>query len=100
VGHKFSLTLSREITDDESATLRQWGCANAVFGTDELPASAEVIVTKMNFDDVASSSLGEAIELALKAVEKVPDLSVPCITVPPQDEDEFADALTMAGEAD
>jgi hypothetical protein len=96
VGHKFSLILNREITEDESEILRQSGCVSAVFGTDELPASAEVTVTRMNFDDAASASLREAIEFALRAVENVPDLSVPCITVPPQDADEPADAPTTA----
>lgn len=98
MGHKFSLVLSREITDNETAILRESGCTNAIFGTDELPASAEVTVTKMDFNDEASDSLTEAIESALKAVDKLPDLSVPCLSVPPQDEDELDDASATAGE--
>jgi hypothetical protein len=87
VGHKFSLVLSREITDEESAILREAGCADAAFGTDSLPADADVPVTKIDFDDIVSSSLSEAIEVALEAVKKVSDLSVPLMTVPAQPAD-------------
>lgn len=82
MGHKFSLVLSRVITDDESAILRDKGCSCAVFGTDSLPTNAEVTVTKMDFDDTVSPSLAEAIESALEAVKEVPDLTVPGLTVP------------------
>jgi hypothetical protein len=54
VGHKFSLVLSREITNGESAVLQQEGCADAVFGTDSLPTNAAVTVAKMDFDDTVS----------------------------------------------
>jgi hypothetical protein len=84
VGYKFTLVLSREVTDDESATLRESGCADAVFGPDTLPANADVPVTKMDFDDTSSPTLAVAIESALEAVKKVPDLSVPGLTVPAQ----------------
>jgi hypothetical protein len=86
VGHKFSLVLNREITDDESAALREAGCAEAVFCTDSHPTNPDLPVTKMDFDDEASPSLAEAIESALEAVKKVqvPDLSVPGLTVPAQ----------------
>lgn len=86
MGYKFSLVLSREITDDESATLQEAGCADAVFSTDTLPTDADVIVTKMDFDDTRSPSLAEAIESALDAVKKVSDLGVPGLTVPAQPE--------------
>jgi hypothetical protein len=82
VGHVFSLVLSREITDEESAILQGAGCAGAVFTTDSLPTNADVTVAKMDFDDTVSPSLAEAIESALEAVKKVPDLSVPGLTVP------------------
>jgi hypothetical protein len=52
--------------------MRDAGCASAVFGTDALPANAQVSVTKMDFDDTASPSLTDAIESAREAVEKVP----------------------------
>jgi hypothetical protein len=84
VGFKFTLVLNREITDDESAILRESGCTEAVFATDALPTNAEVTVTKLDFDDTVSPSLAEAIEAALEAVKKVPELSVPGLTVPAQ----------------
>jgi hypothetical protein len=84
VGYKFSLVLSREITDEESTILQGAGCSAAVFGTDSLPTNAEVTVTSMDFDDTSSPSLAEAIESALEAVKAVPDLSVPGLTVPAQ----------------
>ncbi len=84
MGYKFSLVLSREITDDESAILQEAGCASAIFATDSLPTNAEITVTKMDFDDMASLTLAEAIESALEAVKTVPDLTVPGLTVPAQ----------------
>ncbi len=84
MGYRFSLVLSREISDDESAILREAGCASAVFGTDSLPTNAQVTVTKLDFDDAASPSLADAIQSGLDAVTKVPDLSVPGLTVPAQ----------------
>jgi hypothetical protein len=86
VGYKFSLVLSREITDDESAILQEVSCPDVIFATDTLPTDADVIVTKMDFDDTRSPSLAEAIESGLEAVKKVPDLSVPGLTVPAQPE--------------
>jgi hypothetical protein len=82
MGHKFSLVLSRVITDEESAVLADAGCSCAVFGADTLPTNAEVPVTKMDFDDLESPSLAEAIEAALEAVKTVPELSVPGLIVP------------------
>jgi hypothetical protein len=84
VGYKFTLVLSREITDDESVILKEAGCTSAVFGTDSLPTNADTVVTKMDFDDTISPTLAEAIESALEAVKKVSDLSVPGLTVPAQ----------------
>jgi hypothetical protein len=84
VGYRFTLVLSREITDEESAILQEAGCSGAIFAPDSLPTNAEVPVTKMDFDVTESPSLAEAIESALEAVKKVPDLSVPGLTVPAQ----------------
>jgi hypothetical protein len=84
VGYRFSLILSRVITDDESELLKKAGCASAVFGTDTLPTNAEVTVTKMDFDDTVTETLAEAIEAGLEAVKNVPDLSVPGLEVPAQ----------------
>ena len=84
MGYKFTLVLSRVVTDDESVTLKEAGCTAAVFGTDSLPTNPDTVVTKMDFDDTISLTLAEAIESALEAVKKVPDLSVPGLTVPAQ----------------
>jgi hypothetical protein len=82
VGYRFSLVLSREITDSETAILKEAACADPVFTTDSHPTNADVKVTKVDFDDTASPSLAEGIELALAAVKSVPDLSVPGLSVP------------------
>ena len=84
MGYRFSLVLSREISEEESAILQEAGPASAVIGTDSLPTNAQVTVTKMDFDVTESPSLAEAIESALEAVKKVPELSVPGLTVPAQ----------------
>jgi hypothetical protein len=84
VGYKFTLILNREINDDESAILREAGCENAIFGSDTLPTNASVPVTKMDFDTTSCPTLAEAIQAGLDAVMKVPDLSVPGLTVPAQ----------------
>ncbi|MEU7206435.1 hypothetical protein [Streptomyces sp. NPDC045470] len=82
MGHKFSLVLSREITDEEGELLKEAGFSGASFATDTLPTDAEVTVTKVDFDDTVTPTLAEAIESALEAVKKVPDLTVPGLTVP------------------
>ena len=84
MGYKFTLILNREVTDEESAALRETGCADAIFGSDTLPTNAEVPVTKMDFDTTSSPTLAEAIQAGLDAVMKVPDLSVPGLNVPAQ----------------
>jgi hypothetical protein len=85
MGYRFSLVLSREITEEEMTTLQEAGCAGAAdFGTDSLPTNAEITVTKMDFDDTVSPTLADAIESALEAVNKVPDLSAAELSVPPQ----------------
>lgn len=98
MGHKFSLVLSREITDEESALLEKAGCSGAVFAKDTLPTDAAVPVTKMDFDDTVSPSLAEAIEAALEAVKQVPDLSVPGLNVPAVPRAD-ADGESTAGDA-
>lgn len=84
MGYRFSLILSREVTDEESATLKEAGCSAPAFGTDSLPTNADVTVTKMDFDDTVSPTLAEAIQAGLDAVKSVPDLGVPGLTVPAQ----------------
>lgn len=86
MGYKFTLVLNREITDEESAILREADavCAEAIFGPDTLPTNADVPVTKMDIDDTSAPTLADSIQAALDAVKKVPDLSVPGLTVPAQ----------------
>jgi hypothetical protein len=82
VGHKYSLILSREITQEESEILRESGCYGATFVTDSLPTDLDVKVTKVDVDDTVSESLEKAIESGLEAAKKVPELSVPGLHVP------------------
>lgn len=98
MGYKFSLVLSREITESESALLKEAGCQQAVFGADSLPTDATVPVTRLEFDDTVSPTLAEAIESALQAVQAVPDLGVPGLTVPAQPAKHDGDAQAQ-GEA-
>lgn len=84
MGYKFSLVLSREITDEESVILKDGGCASAVFGTDSLPTNVDIAVTKVDVDDTISPTLADAIEAAMATVRNVPDLSVPGLMVPAQ----------------
>jgi hypothetical protein len=84
VGYMFTLVLNREISDDESTILREAGCADAIFGSDTLPTNASIPVTRIDFDTTSFPTLAEAIQAGLDAVMKVPDLSVPGLTVPAQ----------------
>jgi hypothetical protein len=84
MGYKFTLILNREITDDESAILREAGCEDAIFGSGAHPTDAGVPVTKMDFDTTSFPTLADAIQAGLDATMKVPDLSVPGLTVPAQ----------------
>ena len=81
MGYRFSLVLSREITDSETVILEKAACADPVFTTDSHPTNPDVKVTKVDFDDTVSQSLAEGIELALAAVKSVPDLSAPGLSV-------------------
>jgi hypothetical protein len=98
VGYKFSLVLSREITDEESALLREEGINGAVFEPDALPTNAEVAVTRIDVDDTVTPSLAEAIEAALEAVKRVPDLGVPGLTVPAQPAGPSSEPAVVEGE--
>jgi hypothetical protein len=81
----FSLVLSREVGDDELALLLE-GHSGATDVPDKHPIKPEVPVTRIDFDDTASPSLQAAIESALEAVKRVPDLTVPKLSVPAQPE--------------
>jgi hypothetical protein len=83
MGHKFTLVLNREITGDESESLRQSGCVGATVTTTTHPTNADSVVTQLDVDTEAAS-LAEAIQSAFDAVKTVPDLSVPSLTVPAQ----------------
>lgn len=83
MGYTFSLVLNREITDEELTVLVD-GRSGVTRESDTLPTNAEVSVTRIDFDDTASESLEAAIESALEAVKKVPDLTVPALNVPAQ----------------
>lgn len=98
MGHKFSLVLSRQITDEESVVLQEAGFTDATFATDSLPTNADVAVTKIDFDDAAAPSLAEAIESALETVKKVPDLTVPGLTVPAVPQAPAEDSRVVVGE--
>jgi hypothetical protein len=82
LGHKYSLILSREITDEETAILQEAGCYGATFVTESLPTDPKTKVTKVDVDDTVSPSLEKAIESGLDAVLQVPDLSAPALQVP------------------
>jgi hypothetical protein len=84
VGFKFSLVLSREVTDEESVLLKETSCADTSFESDTLPTNAEIPVTKMGFDDSSSPTLAEAIEAGFDAVKKIDDLGIPGLIVPAQ----------------
>jgi len=83
MGYTFSIVLNREITDEELALLLD-GRSGATKESDKLPTNAEIPVTRIDFDDTTSPSLEAAIESALEAVKKVPDLTVPGLEVPAQ----------------
>jgi hypothetical protein len=91
VGYEFTLTLNREIDEEESSALREGGCSHATFTSASLPPDG-VCVTQLDFDAEAEN-LAVAIQAALDAVLAVPDLRVDTLDVPPQpsglpDEDE------------
>jgi hypothetical protein len=93
VGYEFTLTLNREIDEEESLALREGVCSHATFTSASLPPDG-VRVTQLDFDTEAEN-LAVAIQSALDAVQAVPDLLVDTLDVPPQpsglpDEDESA----------
>ncbi|AOS63734.1 hypothetical protein [Actinoalloteichus hymeniacidonis] len=83
MAHKFTLALSREITDDELTKLRQAGSGEATASTTTLPTNPDVTVGQLDFD-VEGESLSGAIDAALAAIKTIPDLGVPGLSVPAQ----------------
>ncbi|WEO93654.1 hypothetical protein A6P39_006285 [Streptomyces sp. FXJ1.172] len=101
MGYRFTLVLNREITDDESESLLKAGCAEAAITTTTHPTNADSLVTQLDIDTEAATSLAEAIQAALDAVTTVPDLSAPSLTVPPQSHGSSGqDEAASAGPAD
>ena len=98
MGYEFTLFLSREITDDESAALQTAGCAGATITTDSYMANS---VTRLDFDTSEAPTLAEAIQSALDSVKTVTDLTVASLEVPPQPNGEAdADAAGSASSGD
>jgi hypothetical protein len=108
MGHKFTLILNREISEDETGALKASGCQDASITSVPVPGDVDATVTQMDFDTEAKASLAEAIEAALSAVNEIPDLSVPTLDVPAQpptaapsegqDEDGTTDPNVIVGE--
>lgn len=92
------MVLSREITDEESVLLQEAGCADATFATDSLPTNPNIFVTTMDFDDLSSPSLAEAINSALEAVKKVPNLRAASLNVPAQPPESGEPTVAVAAE--
>jgi hypothetical protein len=100
MGYQFTLILNRKITDEETTSLREAGCAEASVTTVPYPTGADpdLIVTQLDFDDTESSTLEEAITGALDAVKVVPDLTVATFSapaqpngMPPDEDDDWSD---------
>src|ERR1700733_6691816 len=87
MGYEFTLFLSREITDDESAALQTAGCAGAAITTDSYMANS---VTRLDFDTSEAPTLAEAIQSALDSEKTVPDLTLASLQVPPPPKGETA----------
>lgn len=83
MGFKFTMTLNRKITGEESAQLTSAASGTVEVGSDSLPTNADIPVTRLDFDDTESPSLLVAVESALAAVRGVPELTVPGLTVQP-----------------
>lgn len=84
MSYKFTLVLSREITEEEIGALRDAGCPDSVISTTELPTAGKEPATQMEFDTDASETLAGAMEMALDAVKTIPDLRPFTLEVPAQ----------------
>jgi uncharacterized protein (DUF1501 family) len=92
MGHRFSLVLNREVTEQETVTLKETSPAALSFSSDTLPTDAEIPVTRIDFEDEVTPTLAEAIEAGFETVKAIPELSIPGLSVPAQP------AATDAGE--
>ncbi|MDT0444143.1 hypothetical protein [Streptomyces johnsoniae] len=84
MGHRYSLILDREITEQEAVTLKEKSQADISLASDTLPTNAEVPVTRISFEDEVTPTLAEAIEAGFEAVKAIPGLAVPGLRVPAQ----------------
>ncbi|MCP2167423.1 hypothetical protein LX83_004296 [Goodfellowiella coeruleoviolacea] len=86
VAHKFTLVLSRDVTDDELTMLREAGPGEVTASTTKLPTNPDVKVRQLDFD-TEGESLAAVLKAALEAVRTVPDLSVSSLSVPAREPD-------------
>jgi hypothetical protein len=84
MSYKFTLVLSREISEEEIGVLKDAGCPDSVISTTELPTAGKEPATQMEFDTDASETLAGAMEMALDAVKTIPDLRPFTLEVPAQ----------------
>lgn len=84
MAYQFSLILNRELTESETATLKEATGADLSFVCDTLPTNAEVPVTRIDFADEVASTLVVAIESGFAIVKEIPELSIPGLRVPAQ----------------
>ncbi|WP_430790184.1 hypothetical protein [Actinoplanes sp. G11-F43] len=84
MGHQFALILDRELTEQESVTLKERSSADLTFAGAALPTDASVAVTRVTFEDEVTPTLAQAIEAGFEAVKAIPDLGIPGLSVPAQ----------------
>jgi hypothetical protein len=84
MSYKFTLVLSREITEEEIGALKDAGCPDSAISTTELPTEGKEPATQMEFDTDASKTLAGAMEMVLDAVQTIPDLRPVTLEVPAQ----------------
>jgi len=84
MGYKFTLVLSREITEEEVSALKDAGCPDSAISMTELPTAEKEPATQMEFDTEASKTLAGAMEMALDAVKTIPGLRPFTLEVPAQ----------------
>jgi hypothetical protein len=84
MGYKFTLVLSREITEEEVSALKDAGCPDSAISMTELPTAEKEPATQLEFDTEASDTLAGAMEMALDAVKAIPDLRPFTLEVPAQ----------------
>jgi hypothetical protein len=84
MSYKFTVVLSREITEEEIGALKDAGCPDSAISTAELPTKDKEPATQMDFDTDASATLAGAMEMVLDAVKTIPDVRPITLEVPAQ----------------